>query len=164
MKATIATALFALALTVAAADPPGPDGKPAQKVDAKKAAASLEGGYTIVSGEKAGKAIPEADIKGSIVRFTGDKILGTDKDKKEFFSATYTLDTSKAPWVINMTSKEPKEAKATGLVKKEGDTLTLIYALPGGEAPKEFKTKEGQQLFVLKSTSKGDKGKEPVKP
>ena len=164
MKTMIATGLFVLSLAVVAAEPPTPDGKPAPRAAQKKDAASLEGGYTIVSGEKAGKAIPEGEIKGSIVRFTGDKILGTDKDKKEFFSATYTLDTSKTPWVINMTSKEPKEAKATGLVKKEGDTITIVYALPGGEAPKEFKTKDGQQLFVLKSLTKGDKGKEPVKP
>ena len=45
-----------------------------------------------------------------------------------------------------------------------GRHATLIYALPGAEAPKEFKTKDGQQLFVLKSLTKGDKGKEPVKP
>jgi uncharacterized protein (TIGR03067 family) len=164
MKSLIAAGLFALSAAVVSAEPPQPDGKPAPRVDEKKATASLEGGYTIVSGEKAGKAIPEAEIKGSIVRFTGDKILGTDKDKKEFFSATFTLDTSKTPWVIEMTSKQPKEAKATGLIKKEGDTITIVYALPGGEAPKEFKTKEGQQLFVLKSMNKGDKGKEPVKP
>jgi len=164
MRAIIAAGLFALSLTVVSAE--SPDGKPAQKVDAKKAAASLEGGYTIVSGEKAGKAIPEGEIKGAVVRFTGDKILGTDKDKKEFFSATYTLDTSKTPWLIAMTSKtrDGKEATATGLIKKEGDTVTVVYALPGGEAPKDFKTREGQQLFVLKSQNKGDKAKEPVKP
>ncbi|MBN9120272.1 MAG: TIGR03067 domain-containing protein [Planctomycetes bacterium] len=162
MKMLIAASLFALSVAVATADPP--DGKPAQKVDGKKAAASLEGGYTIVSGEKAGKAIPEAEIKGSVVMFTGDKILGTDKDKKEFFSATFTLDASKTPWVIDMTSKEPKAAKATGLIKKEGDTIVIVYALPGAETPKEFKTKEGQQLFVLKALNKGDKGKGPGKP
>jgi hypothetical protein len=39
---------------------------------------------------------------------------------------------------------------ATGLVKKEGDTITLIYALPGGAAPTEFKTKAKQQMFVMK--------------
>lgn len=142
MKTLIATGLFALSVAAVTAD------------DKK---APLEGGYTIVSGEKAGKAIPEGEIKGAIVKFTGDKILGTDKDKKEFFSATFTLDTSKAPWAIEMTSKNPKdgkEAKASGLIKKEGDTVTVIYALPGGEAPKDFKTKENQQLFVLKNMNK----------
>lgn len=158
MKTLIATGLFALSLSIAVAEEP----KPAPRADDKKAA-SLEGGYTIVSGEKDGKAIPEERIKGSIVKFTGDKILGTDKDKKEFFSSTFTLDTAKTPWVITMTSKEPKEAKATGLIKKDGDTITIIYALPGTEAPKDFKTKEGQQLFVLKNMNKGDKVKEPGK-
>lgn len=142
MKTLIATGLFALSLAVATGD------------DKK---APLEGGYTIVSGEKAGKAIPEGEIKGSIVKFTGDKILGTDKDKKEFFASTFTLDTSKTPWVITMTSQNPKDKKdvtTTGLIKKDGDTITVIYALPGAEAPKEFKTKEGQQLFVLKNMNK----------
>lgn len=163
MKTLIATGLFALSLAVVTAAAPTPD-KPDVK-DEKKAAASLEGGYTIVSGEKDGKAIPEERIKGSIVRFTGNQILGTDKDKKEFFSSTFTLDASKTPWVIDMTSKTPKEAMAMGLVKKEGDTITIIYALPGGEAPTEFKTKEKQHLFVLKNMNKGDKGdKAPDKP
>jgi len=128
---------------------PADDKKPAEK----SAAAPLEGGYTIVSGEKDGKAIPEAELKGSVVRITADKIVGTDKDKKEFFAATYTLDTKKEPWVIRMKSTAPKEAEAVGLVKKDGDAVMLIYSLPGAEAPKEFKTKARQHLFVLKRTN-----------
>jgi uncharacterized protein (TIGR03067 family) len=161
MRALLATGLFVLSLALVGGAASGTRAED-KKADEKKAASSLEGGYTIVSGEHGGKMIPEAEIKGSVVRFTGNQILGTDKDKKEFFSATYTLDTSKTPWVINMTSKQPKEEKTTGLIKKEGDTVTIIYALPGGEAPKEFKTKEKQNLFVLKSAGKG--GKEPAKP
>ncbi len=154
---TISSTLFLAASFVLAgtADPPAAQKPPS--TPEKQTAASLEGGYVIVSGEKDGKPIPEAEIAGSIVKFTGDSILGTDKDKKEFFSATYSLDTSKTPWVITMKGKEPKEMTATGLIKKEGDTVTLIYALPGGEAPKEFMTREKQHLFVLKSNSKGVK-------
>lgn len=158
MRTAISTLLFASAVAaMTLVNTPGAaDDK---KVDEKKATVSLEGGYTIVSGESDGKAIPEAEIKGSVVRFTGDKIVGTDKDKKEFFASSYTLDTTKNPWVINMKSTQPKEATATGLIKKDGDTITIIYALPGGEAPKEFKTKEKQNLFVLKNMNKGDKDK-----
>jgi uncharacterized protein (TIGR03067 family) len=148
------------------AQKPSPDN--VRPADEKKEAVKLDGTYTIVSGEEDGKAIPDERIKGAVVRFTGDAILGTDKDKKEFFSATYKLDSSKTPWVIDMTSKRPKEATATGLVKKDGDTLTIIYALPGGDAPKEFKTKEKQQMFVLKPQPANKEGKglriEPVKP
>ncbi|QJW95467.1 TIGR03067 domain-containing protein [Frigoriglobus tundricola] len=164
MKLVLATGLFSLSLAVALADSPrpDPDGKPDGKPDEKKAAAVLAGGYTIVSGEKDGKPIPPERIKGSVVQFVGNQITGTDKDKKEFFSATFTLDASKTPWVIDMTSKSPKEATATGLIKKEGDTLTIIYSLPGAPAPTEFKTKDKQHLFVLKSMKKADKA--PNKP
>src|SRR5439155_823390 len=112
----------AIALAVStAAERPTPDKPPAS--DPSKAASSLEGGYTIVSGERDGKPIPEAEIKGAVVRFTGDKIVGTDKDRKEFFVATYTVDATKKPWKIDMKSMTPKESTATGLVKKEGETL-----------------------------------------
>lgn len=162
MKMLIATGLFGLSLTVVAAAPLPQDGKPDLKADEKKAVAALAGGYTIVSGEKDGKAIPPEHIRGSIVQFAGNQIVGTDKDKKEFFSATFTLDASKSPWVIDMTNKTPKETKSPGLVKKEGDTLTIVYSLPGTAAPTEFKTKENQHLFVLKSINKNDKS--PAKP
>jgi len=127
------------------------------KKDEKPATAALEGTYTIVSGEENGKATPEERIKGSVVRFTADRVVGTDKDRKEFFAAGYTLDSSKKPWVIKMKSTSPKESEAVGLIKKEGDTLTLVYALPGGEMPKEFKTKDKQLMFVLKAAEKIDK-------
>lgn len=155
MRTATSTLLFASAVTAMTFT--YSPGTADDKTDEKKAAASLEGGYTLVSGEKDGKAIPEEQIKGAIVRFTGDKIVGTDKDKKEFFASTFTLDTSKTPWVITMKSSSPKEATAMGIVKKEGDTVMIAYALPGGEAPKEFKTKEKQHLFVLKNMNKGEK-------
>ncbi|VTT99658.1 Putative uncharacterized protein OS=Rhodopirellula baltica (strain SH1) GN=RB4470 PE=4 SV=1 [Gemmataceae bacterium] len=123
----------------------------AARAEDKKGAKSLEGTYTLVSGEEDGKAVPEERIKGGIVRFTADKITGTDKDKKEFFAANYTLDTTKTPWAIAMKSTAPKAGDAPGLVKKDGDTLTIVYALPGGEAPKEFKAGPKQHLFVLKA-------------
>jgi uncharacterized protein (TIGR03067 family) len=119
-----------------------------------KGNAKLDGGYTLVSGERDGKAIPEDRVKGSIVKFTGDKIVGTDKDKKEFFVSTYTLDTSSTPWKIKMKSTTPKDGEAAGVIKKEGDTITIAYNLPGGTPPTDFKTKEKQHLFVLKNMNK----------
>ena len=64
-----------------------------------------------------------------------------------------------------MKSANP-EADSRGLVKKEGDTLTLVYALPGGETPKEFKAGEKQHLFVmkmLKMETKSESGNVPEK-
>lgn len=135
-----ATAVGLVALSVTAQDRPGE----------KPGAPKLEGTYTIVSGEEGGEPIPEPRIKGSVVKFTADKITGTDKDRKEFFAATYKLDTSKTPHRIMMKSSTPKESETTGLIEKKAETVRIIYALPGGEEPTEFKTKEKQQMFVLK--------------
>ena len=163
MNKLLAAALFALTMgfTAVAAQP---ERAPDDKKATEKKPPVLEGGYTLVSGEKDGKAIPEADIKGALVRITDTNIVGTDKDKKELFAGTYTLDTGKTPWTMTMTSKDKsgKEVTAQGIVKKDGDTVTIIYALPGGEAPKEFKTKDRQHLFVLKNTGK-DTPKDPNK-
>ncbi|HEX4608250.1 MAG TPA: hypothetical protein VH092_08600, partial [Urbifossiella sp.] len=83
-------------------------GTPADPDAGKLTPAKLDGGYTIVSGEEDGKAVPESDIKGSVVKFAGNRITGTNKDKKDFFAAAYTLDASKSPAVIRMTSTVPK--------------------------------------------------------
>jgi uncharacterized protein (TIGR03067 family) len=123
-------------------------------VMAAEPAESLVGGYTIVGGERDGKPLPEEKYKGSVVRFTKDEVIGTDKDTKQIFVAKYTLDTAKTPWVIKMTSTAPAQGEATGLVEKKGDTIRIIYNLPGGAAPDDFKTDAKQNLFVLKNENK----------
>ncbi len=112
----------------------------------------LVGRYVIVSGEKFGEKEPEERIKGTIVTFSKETVVVEDKDKKELYSATYKLDSTKNPSDIVMTSKVKESAGeiARGLIKKEGETLTLIYALPTGEIPAGFKTREKQLMFVMK--------------
>lgn len=124
-----------------------------------KAKESLEGGYTIVSGEKYGTPIPEDEVKGATVRIAENGIIVTDKDKKDVYATAYVLDpaaSADGPIKITLTSKlAPSEGKvAKGLIEKKGDTVRLIYALEGGEAPTEFKTKEKQLMFVMKNTKK----------
>jgi hypothetical protein len=41
---------------------------------------------------------------------------------------------------------------ARGLIEKKGDSVRLIYSLPTGEIPQEFKTKEKQLMFNMKKT------------
>jgi uncharacterized protein (TIGR03067 family) len=159
---TTAAVLLALACGLPADDRAKPaDGK-----------AKLDGTYVLVSGEKEGQAIPKERLDGSMIKITDTTIVGTDKDKKEFYATTYTLDTSKTPWAISMTATAvkkdaaDKDAKkdaetgkdlkggekqsAAGIIKVDGDTVTLVYALPGGKTPTEFKAGEKQQMFVLK--------------
>ncbi len=127
--------------------------------DPKKPAKNeLDGLYTIAACEKDGKEIPADKLKGSIIKFDGDKVMGTDKDKKEFFGSTFTIDKTTSPYTISMTSSAPvKGEKAMGIIEMKGDTVKLCYALPGGEAPKEFKTKEKQHCFTMKRATGSEK-------
>ncbi len=162
MKPLIAITLFGSVLALSAIAAPPDQLLPDEK--AKIGPVPLEGGYSIVSGERDGKPIPEDEIKGFVVRFTRHDIVGTDKDCKDLYMTDYTVDTSKTPWRIEMTSirhempfplgvvaVKGNPTKTTGLVKKEANAITLVYALPGGEAPTEFKTKAKQQMLVMKS-------------
>jgi len=121
------------------------------KVDARR----LKGTYTVVKGERDGKALPADHFKGSVVTFTESKIFGTDKAKKEFFSANYTVDTNSTPATIRMMSTAPRKDKADGVIETDGDTIRICYALPGGETPRTFKTAVKQHCFTLKRVKSG---------
>lgn len=153
---------LAIALTILAA-PARAQVDPSKDTPGLKPS-DLAGGYEIVSGEKFGAPEPAERVKGSTVRFTKDRVVVMDKDSKEVYGASYSLEPAEAaageaaPGAtgskIKMTSKladsQDEEQVALGMIDKDGDKVRLIYALPGGEAPREFKTKAGQLMFVLK--------------
>jgi uncharacterized protein (TIGR03067 family) len=126
-------------------------GSIAAKADTIRSPEALVGRYIIVSGERFGLKEPQGRIKGTVVVFTKDAVVVTDKEKKEIYSATYTLKTTTNPCDITMTSraKSSEGEIARGLIQKEGDKVRLVYALPTGEIPTEFKTKEKQLMFVM---------------
>ncbi len=131
------------------------------KPTASGAPADLIGGYTIVSGEKYGEKEPAERVEGTTVIIAEDGIVVRDKEKKEVYAQTYKIDTATTPWTIVLkskitpyTEKGAGESIAKGLIQKDGDTVKLIYALPGGEMPTEFKTKDKQLMFVLKNEKK----------
>ncbi len=155
MALSLATLLISGSTTFA-----GDDDKP--KMKDSGAPDSLIGGYTIIAGEKFGEKEPKERIEGTTVRIAEDAIVVLDKDKKEVYVQTYKIDTKSKPWKITLKSKvtpyqdadSKKEIVAMGLIEKEGDTVKLIYALPDGEMPTEFKTKSKQLMFIMKNENK----------
>ena len=149
LKVTIVLGLVAMATQFAFAQSTD---STADKPDKSCTPESLVGRYVIVSGEKEGVKEPEDRVKGTTVTFTKDSVVVVDKDKKEIYSATYKLNATTNPCDITMTSRVEESAGeiARGLIEKSGDTIRLIYALPTGEIPTEFKTKDKQLMFVLK--------------
>jgi uncharacterized protein (TIGR03067 family) len=126
----------------------------AQPAAGKTGGSALVGSYTIVAGEKDGQKIPDERVKGSSVHITGNVITTFDKDQKEMYAASYTLDTSREPWRITMTStRAPINGEvAQGLIEQDGDTVRLIYAVRGGTTPTDFTTEDKQLLFTLKKS------------
>jgi uncharacterized protein (TIGR03067 family) len=116
----------------------------------------LNGNYQLVAGERDGRPLPPDHIHNSVVRFTADTVVVKDKDDRRTYAATYRLDTAEKPWRITMTATEAPDAgeTAAGLIEKDGDTVKLIYALPGQSPPTDFRTKSGDRMFVMKSGSK----------
>jgi uncharacterized protein (TIGR03067 family) len=148
MTAISAVVFFACAT----AQQSGSTSKPADKATT---AESLEGRYVITAGEKEGAKEPEERIKGTTVTITKDKMIVADKEKKEIYQATYKLDLTTNPCQITMTSQAQDSAGevARGLIQRDKDDVSvvrLVYALPTGEVPREFKTKEKQLMFVMK--------------
>lgn len=116
----------------------------------------IDGTYAIISGERDGKPMADADIKNCKVTITGDKITGTDKDGKEFLNATYTVEEpkkedGKKACVVRMETTGGK--KYMGMAEKTADGLKIVYQLDGGQPPTEFKAGEKQVLLVLKSAA-----------
>lgn len=148
LKFAIALACCTILTSLAVAE----TDSPSSKVDKTCTAELLVGRYVIVSGEKEGAKEPEDRIKGTTVTFSKDSVVVVDKDKKEMYSASYKLNATANPCDIVMTSKVEGYAGevARGLIQKEGNTVRLIYALPAGEIPSEFKTKEKQLMFIMK--------------
>jgi uncharacterized protein (TIGR03067 family) len=115
--------------------------------------ASLSGTWVYVSGEKDGQKVPADNLKKGIVEITKETIKLKSPDAE--FVLKYELDAAKKPARVKLEIiKGPmgEGAKAEGIIAMKGENLVLCYPAMGGEAPKEFATKEGSglHLFVLK--------------
>ncbi|ALA59278.1 TIGR03067 domain-containing protein [Nitrospira moscoviensis] len=122
--------------------------------------AKLTGEYRIVSGERNGAAIDPKELDDAVITIGESTITAYDKERKETFAATYTLETKRKPWEITMTSTQaPQTGVVTkGLIEADKDKVKLVYALPDGKPPTEFKTGEQQQMFVLAKTEPAQRG------
>ena len=126
---------------------------PSWAQEAKPADVSkLEGTYVATAGARDGKPLTEEQIKGVTFRFDANKLVITDRSGKEIHTCTHTIDTSTKPWKIDMKmdGSAAGDKRAVGLIHVDGDTVSFIYPLAGGETPTEFKTKEKQEMYVLK--------------
>jgi uncharacterized protein (TIGR03067 family) len=84
---------------------------------------SLQGTWTLVSGEKDGEPLPEQDIKNSKLTIAGD--THTVQVGEMIIKGTHKLDATKKPKQIDLTYESGPN---------KGKTLLGIYELEGDES------------------------------
>ena len=109
----------------------------------KEALKKVEGKWVMVSGEVNGQKLPDNVVQAATLTLAGDKhtvkvgdvtIIGTNK-----------VDITKKPNEIDsMDTAGPNAGKTTlGIMKLEGDQMSVCFAAAGKARPTEFTTKSG---------------------
>ncbi len=135
MKTALTVAIFGAAFSICLAD---------DKED------PTDGKWFIESVTRDGKAATA--LKGAIREHkSGTYKITPEKDSKAQPSGgTYTFDTTKTPITIDMKAKGGTYDGKTllGIVKLDGDTLTICFAEPGKDRPTKFESTPGSGLVL----------------
>jgi uncharacterized protein (TIGR03067 family) len=131
--------LAAVAVAAVAAD--------AAKDDAAdKDRKSMEGTWKIESATRGGEEAPAGEIGKIRVLIKDDKLTFDNAGRKD--TTAFTLDATKKPHTIDMTSEREK-GTAEGIYELDGDTLKLCVSKPGTPRPTEFASKKGSAVILL---------------
>jgi uncharacterized protein (TIGR03067 family) len=110
----------------------------------------IEGVWTCESAEVNGRKLDEATVKSLKLTLRGEQYK-TERGEDVLFDSTYSLDTKTDPKRIDMigTEGELKGKPAQGIYKLDTDRLTMCYTMPGKERPKEFKSEEKSEAYLI---------------
>lgn len=111
---------------------------------AKKEVQKLTGTYVMASGESRAEKLSEESIKGAKMTIEGEKYTATFGG--DSVKGTLKVDPTKTPKEIDATDSEGKTI--LGIYKFEKEQLTVCFAPPGKERPKEFSVKAGTGDFI----------------
>lgn len=113
-------------------------------------AKQIIGSWKCVSAVIDGKSLA-GDTAGQLrLTLTTDRYK-TERGDQVLFDSTYTVDGAKNPAQIDMigTEGELKGKSAPGILKLDGDTLTICYVMPGKERPKSFESEPQSGVFLV---------------
>ena len=89
---------------------------------------------------------------GHVLTITTSHITATRDGKQDLGAGTIKLDLATKPWRMDATRTKgsPRGRTYMGIYSLEGDTLKWCVSLPGGKRPRDFATRDGQFLLILK--------------
>jgi uncharacterized protein (TIGR03067 family) len=110
---------------------------------------ALQGTWLPSAAELAGKPFSDEARKTIRLVVKGDKYTVTAG--KQVDRGTVKLNPKAKPKELDITGTDgPNKGKTIrAIYERDGDTLRVCYDLSGKARPKEFKTKEGTQLFLV---------------
>ena len=113
-------------------------------------AKAWEGEWAAVSVQNNGEKMPDERAQKLRLTLTADRYK-TELGDQVLFDSTYTIDTTKSPAHIDIIGTEGdfKGKAALGLIKVDGDTLTMCYVMPGGERPSAMESPPGSRVTLL---------------
>ena len=104
----------------------------------------LQGTWSIISGEKAGRAAPEKDARAMTVVITADSLTFSRGQQHE--SMKLKLDPAKTPSQIDLTTADG--TVRPGIYQLAGDTLKICLS-GTAERPKDFGATEGTRTSLM---------------
>jgi uncharacterized protein (TIGR03067 family) len=106
----------------------------------------MQGTWLADSGKKGGKDVPQDLFKGVKFVFAGDKLtMVMSKDMK--MEWTFKIDPTKKPKEMDVKFEDGKTG--TGIYELDGDTLKIAHGEIGDPRPKDFVSKEGDNITVM---------------
>ncbi len=108
---------------------------------------SIEGTFTVKSGERAGTEVDEARFPESIAITDETITIATPGGD---FVMSYEIVSDESPYHVDMQIEEgPGEGNALGIVKMENGTVALCYDPMGENRPEAFETTEENGFFMF---------------
>jgi len=113
-------------------------------------AKNLVGSWSCVSAKIDGNPLADETARQLRLTLTADRYK-TERGDQVLFDSTYTLDTNKSPAQIDMigTEGDLKGKIAPGILKLDGDVLTMCYVMPGKERPTAFDSQPQSGAFLV---------------
>lgn len=108
----------------------------------------LEGKWTVEKVTRDGK--PDDALKGATRVHTGDKYTMTPAEgsKAATVNGTFTYDPTTKTIDMKPGGGRYKDKTLLGIYKIDGDKMTIAFADPGKDRPKDFEIKEGTGVTV----------------